>query len=100
VDVTITVRRNDTKALLSDVEVGVFKSSDDSEIMNEVTVAGVATEVFAYPGTEVDIYWRVREVPATDPQFIPQSSEAQINENGFAHTVYLELAPYVDDVSS
>ena len=60
VTLTVTVKRADTKALISNAEVAIYKASDDSELMNELTVSGVATEVFAYPGTAVDIYWRVR----------------------------------------
>lgn len=101
VTLTITVKRKDTKAAIEFVEVAIFRLDNDLELMNEQTNAsGIATEPYVYPGSEVDVYWRVREIPSADPQFSPESSEDQITADGLSQTVFLENAPYVDDVST
>lgn len=101
VNITFTIKRDDTKIVIQYVEVAVFKSSDDSELMNEQTdVSGIATQGFPYPGGSTNVYWRVREIPTADPQFEPQSSDDEITSDGLIRTIYLKNAPYVDDVST
>ena len=59
VTIKITVKDTDGN-LLADVQTAVYKTSDRTELMNEDTVAGVATE--AYTGaTPVDVEVRCRK---------------------------------------
>ncbi len=90
VNITVTVKNKNTAAVIADVSVAVYRTSDDKELVNEDTNAsGIATESFNYPGSEVDIYWRVRESPAAGSRYFPESGIGKIDENGFSTTVLL-----------
>lgn len=70
--------------------VGVFKDSDDSQLMNEETnSSGLATEAYNYTG-DVDIYYRIRKSSSGDPtRYIPFDGIGTIGSGGFEVTVIL-----------
>jgi len=85
---TITVQNTNTD-LISDAWVGIYKTSDRTELMKEETVAGVATEPYT-GGTPVDVEIRVRKASSGDPvQYKNFSTLASLDGN-FSLLVTLE----------
>jgi len=77
--ITITVQDVDTN-LISNAQTAVYKISDRTQLMNEDTVTGVATE--DYTGTiPVDVEIRVRKGSSGATKYIPFSTLGQINGN-------------------
>lgn len=62
VTLTVTVK-NRAGALVSNVQTAIYTVAGDTELMNEDTVAGVATETYNYGGTPVPVYIRTRLAP-------------------------------------
>jgi hypothetical protein len=90
VNMTITVRNKDTNALIANARVSIHRDSDGLELMNEDTNgSGVATESTNYPGSEFDIYWRVRESPAGGDRYFAESGVGKVTSDGFSTTVLL-----------
>lgn len=79
---------------IQDVQVGIFRSSDKAELMNEDTLAtGFATESFNYPGSDVDIYIRARKSSPAATRYKPFSTTGLIESGGFSLTITLEEDP-------
>jgi len=75
---------------VANVSCAIYKTSDDTQLMNEDSSAlGVAEEDFNY-ATPIDIYWRVRESPAAGSRYKPESGIGQISATGFEVTVVME----------
>jgi hypothetical protein len=90
VTVTLTVKNKETNAVLANVSVAVYQTSDDAELLNEDTNAsGIASTTFNYPGSDVDIYWRVRESPAAGDRYFAESGVGKIGNNGYSTTVLM-----------
>jgi len=89
--VYITVYVKDTEnADIVGASVAVYKDSDDSELMNEYTDSnGVAQASFNYPGSDVDIYVRVRKSSEGDLKYVPAETTGTILTSGFTLTVVL-----------
>ena len=69
--------------------VAVYKSSDDTELMNELTAVttGLATQSFNYTGS-TDVYIRVRK-SSTGTRYIPVLTTGTIGSSGLTLTVVL-----------
>lgn len=95
VDITITVQDED-KNLLANAQTSVFLlNSPFTELMNEDTIAGVATEQYS-GSVPVDIKWRVRKSETTDdPRYYPESGTGQITASGFILLVTLKENPFI-----
>jgi len=94
VDVTVTVK-NKAGDLLSDILVAVFATSDyTTAIMNELTVAGVATT--GYSGAKpVEVEVRCRKASTADnPRYKNFSSIQTISTSGLSLAVTLLVDPY------
>lgn len=94
VPLQITVK-NITGSGITDAQCSIWKSDDDSQLMNEDSVAGVATENYNYPGSAVDIYWRVRKSSVGATRYLPQSGTGEIDDGGFSVVVTLRTEPIV-----
>lgn len=92
VDVTITVKDKDGN-LLTGVQTAVYRTSDRFEIMNEDTVAGVATT--GYSGTKpVEVEVRCRKASSTDPTRYKNFSSVQtITNTGLTLAVTMLVDP-------
>lgn len=91
VPLTITVKDKDSLALLTDVQTSIFlKDSPFTQLMNEDTVTGVATE--SYSGTPpVDVVWKCRKSDNLDsPRYRPASGIETVTTDGLNITVLLE----------
>ena len=85
VNITITCKDSDGAAI-ENVRVAVYKTSDDSELMNELTTAlGVATESFNYVSSTA-IYWRARK-SSTGTRYFPAKGTGTITSSGFSAEV-------------
>lgn len=70
-------------------QCAVYKSSDDSQLMNEDTDAnGLAEETFNYV-SDTDIYWRVRKSSSGTTRYFPAKGTGTIGSGGF--TAYVTL---------
>lgn len=90
VSVTITVKDVDGN-LLSDVQTAVYKISDRTEIMNEDTVDGVASENYT-GSTPVDVEVRCRKASG-GTNYKNFSSNQQITASGLTMAVCLDEDP-------
>jgi hypothetical protein len=90
VNITIKVIDVDQDPI-QDAQVAVYRSSDAVELMNEDTLStGIATQGFNYPGSDVDIYIRVRKSSTGSTRYIPYSTTGLIENDGFSLTVTLQ----------
>lgn len=96
VDLTVTVVDAGNNAIF-EAQVAIFKTSDPVNwIMNEDTnVDGVATESFNYPGSDVEIYVRVRKSSIGATKYIPNSTTGTITSGGFSVKITLQEDPNV-----
>lgn len=68
----------------------VYKDSDDTELINEVTNAsGIATESFNFV-SDTDIYVRVRKSSTGTTRYFPVATTGKITSAGFSLTVVLK----------
>jgi hypothetical protein len=89
VNITITVLDSDLDPI-QDAQVAVYRSSDNVELMNEDTLSTcIAQQGFNYPGSDVDIYIRVRKSSTGSTRYIPFSTTGKIESGGFSLTVTL-----------
>ena len=87
VPVTITVQDKDTN-LLDNVQTAVYKTSDRTEIMNEDTVSGIASENYT-GSTPVDVEIRCRKASG-GTNYKNFSTLGEITSDGLTLTVTLE----------
>ena len=92
VTVTITVKDEDGN-LLDNVQTAVYKTSDRTEIMNEDTVSGVATENYT-GSTPVEVEVRCRKASAGATKYRNYSSIQNIGTSGLEMSVTLVEDPY------
>jgi len=94
VTLTVTVRDSISLALLTNVQTSIFlKDSPFTQLMNEDTVAGVASESYAGT-TPVDIVYKCRKSDDLDsPRYRAFSGISQVTSSGFSATVLLEQNP-------
>jgi hypothetical protein len=87
--VTLSVKVQDkNNNPIENAQVAIFKTSDDTQLMNEDTLAnGIASETFNYTG-DTPIYVRVRKSSGT-PKYIPVSTTGTITATGYSLTVTL-----------
>lgn len=70
-------------------QVAIYKTSDDSELMNKDSdVDGLAEEDFNYT-VETPIYWRVRKSSVGDTRYFPRNGTGTIIGTGFSSTITL-----------
>lgn len=90
---TVTLKvtvKNEAGAAISGAQVGIYKDSDNSQLMNESTIAdGTATEDFNYPGTDVPVSVRVRKGTGGATKYFPVASPQTIKSTGLDVTVTL-----------
>lgn len=88
VTVSVYVRDTSNNAVES-ASVAVYKSSDDTQIMNELSAAttGLATESFAY-AADTTVYIRVRK-STTGTRYTPVLTTGTITSTGLTLTVVL-----------
>jgi hypothetical protein len=91
VTVTITVKDEDGN-LIDGVRTGVFKTSDKTEIMNEDTVSGVATENYT-GSTPVEVEVRCRKASSGSTKYKNYSSIQTIDSNGLTLSVRMVEDP-------
>jgi len=89
VPITITVQDKNTDPIL-DVQVGIYKISDRTEIMNEDTIAGgIASE--GYGGaTPVNVEIRCRKASSGASKYKNFSTLGEINSNGLTLLVTMD----------
>lgn len=88
--VTISIYIKDAaNTAVEGASVAVYKSSDDTQLMNELSAAGtgLATESFNYTGS-TDVYIRVRK-SSTGTRYIPVLTTGTIGSSGLTLTVVL-----------
>lgn len=93
VTLTVTVVDKDNNPI-ENVQTAIYKSSDDSQLMNEDTNAsGVATE--SYTGsTPADVYVRVRKSSVGATKYIPASTTGTIvAQTGYSVKITLQEDP-------
>lgn len=92
VTITVTVK-NEAGAAIENAQVGVFKSSDNTQLMNEDTLAsGIATEnANVTAGTAVRVVVRKGDTGAT--KYVPVSSPQTITSTGLDVTITLTEDP-------
>jgi hypothetical protein len=91
VSVTITVKDTDGN-LVSGVQTAIYKTSDRTEIMNEDTVAGVASENYT-GSTPVEVEVRCRKASSGSTKYKNYSSIQTIDSGGLTMTVTLVEDP-------
>ncbi|RLI53449.1 MAG: hypothetical protein DRP09_15695 [Candidatus Thorarchaeota archaeon] len=80
---------------IENAQVAIYKSSDDTQLMNEQTDEnGMAQETYNYVG-DTSIYYRVRKSSSGGTRYVPFSSYGTITSDGFTVTVIL----YEDNVA-
>ena len=78
---------------IPNARVAIYKSSDMTQLMNELTDAnGKAEETFQYPGADVEVIIRVRKSTAGATRYIPVETIGVIGVDGL--TQYITM--YVD----
>jgi len=97
VDISVYVV-NAANSPLNDVQVAIFKVSDDSEIMNKDTgydPAGDGYATYSYNGsTPASIYVRVRKSTVSATRYIPISTTGTIKSStGYSATFTLQVDP-------
>lgn len=90
VNLNVYVKDEDNNAL-SGVSVAIYKTSDDSQLMNELTAVttGLATETFNY-ASDTPIYIRVRKSSTGTTRYYPVKTTGEIKTTGFTLTVVLK----------
>lgn len=91
VTVTITVKDTDGN-LLSNVQTAVYKTSDRTQIMNEDTVSGVATENYT-GSTPVEVEVRCRKASSGATKYKNYSSVQTIGASGLTLSVTMVEDP-------
>ncbi len=96
VGLIIRVRQQDG-TILGAAQCAIYDASDDTELMNEDSDGGTgdATQTFAYPGSDVAVYIRVRK-SSTGQRYIPNSTTATITSTGLDVTVVMAEDDNVD----
>ena len=75
---------------IQDAQVAIYKTSDNTQLMNEDTLAsGIAEETFNYPGSTVDIYVRARKSSTGATKYIPVSTTGTITASGYTTKITL-----------
>lgn len=89
--VTLTITcKNESNSPIQDVQVGIFKSSDLTQLMNELTdSSGIATESFAF-STDTPIIIRARKSTSA-PVYFPFETTGTITSAGFTLSIVLTL---------
>lgn len=88
VDLNIYVKDKDN-VVIQTAQVAIYKTSDNTQLMNEDTdVNGLATETFNYL-TNTDIYFRIRKSSIGTTRYVPVKGLGQITSSGFTVTVIL-----------
>lgn len=74
---------------IENAQVAIYKTSDDTELMNEDTLStGIATETFNFV-TDTPIYWRVRKSSVGDTRYFPRYGTGAVTSVGFSATITL-----------
>jgi hypothetical protein len=92
VPVVITVKDTDGN-LLDNVQTAVYKTSDRTQIMNEDTVSGVASENYT-GSTPVEVEVRCRKASSGATVYKNYSSKQTIGTSGLTLTVTMVEDPY------
>jgi hypothetical protein len=80
--------------VISNAQCAIYRASDDLELMNKDSdTNGVAETTFNYPGSNVDVYWRVRKSSEGDTRYTPAGGTGTITSAGFTVTVTLYEEP-------
>jgi len=88
VTLTVTVK-NATGTAIASARVAIYKSSDNSQIINALTDAsGIATTTYAYT-TDEAVYIRVRKTSTGTTRYVNNDSSGTITASGFSATVTL-----------
>lgn len=97
VTLEITVKDKNTLAVIQGVQTSIHASDDDTQLMNEDTLAsGIASESYAGV-TPRGIYWRCRKSDDLDnPRYKAASGVDTITSDGFTLTVLLEPNPVLN----
>jgi len=78
-------------ANVENARCSVYLDSDDTELMNELSLAsGQATETYNYL-VDVDIYWRVRKHSPAANRYVLAKGTGTIEDTGFSLTVTLRV---------
>jgi len=89
VNLTVTVL-DTSNTPIENAVVAIYKTSDDSELMNELTIAdGTAGSSYTYTA-DTDIYVRVRKSTST-PRYYPVETTGTIESTGFSVTVTMRV---------
>lgn len=81
--------KDEANAVIQGASVAIYKSSDNTQLMNELSdVNGLAEETFNYPGSDVDIYARVRK-SSTGTRYVPYNTTGTITSGGYTLTVVM-----------
>ncbi|RLI53794.1 MAG: hypothetical protein DRP09_14810 [Candidatus Thorarchaeota archaeon] len=93
VTIKVTVK-DDNGSPIQDAQTAIYKSSDNTELMNKDTDAnGIASTTFNYL-SDTDVYIRVRKSSAGDTKYQSHSSTGTITSSGLNVTVTLKEDPY------
>lgn len=88
VSLTVTVL-NTLGSAISNARVAIYKSSDNSEITNQLTnVSGQIVASYAFTSNE-SIYIRVRKSSTGTTRYVPNDSSGTITSTGFSATITL-----------
>lgn len=88
VTIIITVK-DESNAAIVGASVAIYKESDLTQLMNEVTIAGgVASEAFNYT-TDTPIIIRIRKSTVGSTRYVPVNTTGTITATGFTLTVTL-----------
>ncbi|MHA2067531.1 MAG: hypothetical protein ACXABY_24465 [Candidatus Thorarchaeota archaeon] len=88
---TVTITINVTDAAgdnIANAQTAVYLTSDRTQLMNEDTVAGVATEAYNYTG-DVEVEVRVRKGSTGATKYIPDSRISTITGDGLTENFRL-----------
>ena len=78
--------KDEAGAVIQGAKVAIYKTSDNSQLMNEVTdVNGLAEETFNYTA-DTAIYVRVRKSSSPGTRYFPYSTTGTITSAGFTVT--------------
>jgi hypothetical protein len=83
--------KDESDTAIQNAQTAIWKTSDETELMNEDTVAGtgLAEETFNYPGSNVDIKIRVRKSSPGDTYYEDFDGIGTITADGFTLNVRL-----------
>ena len=89
--ITFTVYIKGTTTPIQNARVGLYLTSDGTEILNTLTNAsGIATTTRNY-STDETMYWRIREVDFTGSDYIHESGNITFGSNGIDRDVELTV---------